>query len=157
MQALLFFFLTCSVCSQSAHWQSWGEGGWWAWGEWSKRGLRPALLWLQCSSAGPHSSSKWHPGLGSTEHLPCLPCDGGSYGKSLSVRALLIADDVGLVPGGHQSRVKKKANHPAIGVKPQPSCLGDENEKYSKWNTLCAHLWQESVKLSVLFGGSLSM
>lgn len=159
MQALLFFFLTCSVYSQSAHWQSWGEGGWWAWGEWSKRGLRPALQWLQCSSAGPHSSSRWHPGLGNAEHLPSLPCDGGSYGKSLTVRALLIADDVGLVPGSHQSRVKKKANHPAITLVLSPSPAAWETKMKSTTNEIhsAPTFWQESMKLSVLFGGNLSM
>ena len=133
---------------------------------WMKRGLRPALLWLQRSSAGPHSSCRWHPGLGSAEHLPSLPCDGGSYGKSSNIRALVITDDVDLVPGGHRSRVKKQANHLAISFKPQPGCLGDKNEKYNKWNTLCVHLlakisevectlWWKSLNLKIITSSCL--
>lgn len=96
--------------------------------------------WLQCSSAGPHSSSRWHPGLAALEHLPSLPsCDRGRWQISERPVALLIADDVGLVPGGHRSRVKKKANHPAITLVLSPSPAAWE----TKWKvqqmkyTLC--------------------
>ena len=145
MQALLFFFLTCSVCRPSAHYQSWGCDLKGDWGRRHCRGshaARRGRVWAADGALACAALTTSHP-------FSISPSNGRSYGISPSM--LTKTDDVGLVLGVHRSRVKMKTTSDQLSshqLLARAWLLGRQ-----KWKVLTTNetysvpiFWQESTK-----------
>lgn len=146
MQALLFFFLTCSICRLSAHYQSWGCDVKGDWGQHccgshaaQRDRVRAADGALACAAL-------------TTSH-PCSisPSNGRSYRISPSLRVLTKTDDVGLVLGVHWSSVRMKTTSDQLSshqLLARAWLLGRQKWKVPTTNEIhpVPIFWQESTK-----------